>query len=109
MPLRPQVSGGIAHVDRVVAPRCASKMFRPCATALAVSATLCAVPAFATAEGSAPSVLSLYGNGTQELDAIFEKVYGHFASTFDHAAYERLTQQFGKGTVDMDFSLLLYI
>ena len=67
---------------------------------------VCAIASFclfgrltsATTVGSNSSfVVSLYANGTDELDDTFKVVYGHFANTFDSKLYEGFMSLLGKG------------
>ena len=44
-------------------------------------------------------VLSLYDNGTAQVDDAFRSVYNHFAKTFDYDMYDAMTKEFGKGAV----------
>lgn len=60
----------------------------------------CLIPALASATTDGPNssfVVSLYANGTDELNETFKAVYGHFANTFDSTLHDGLLALLGKG------------
>ena len=46
-----------------------------------------------------PQVVSLYDNGTAQVDDAFHNAYNHFAKTFDYDMYDAMTKDFGKGAI----------